>query len=57
MKKTVYAMAAILLSLGFAACSEDDERRAQEEIQKITDKHIAEVDKQFAQKETDLMAI
>ena len=39
------------------ACSEDDERRAQEEIQKITDKHIAEVDKQFAQKETDLMAI
>lgn len=39
------------------ACSEDDERRAQEEIQKITDKHIAEVDKQFTQKETDLMAI
>ena len=38
-------------------CSEDDERRAQDDIQKLTDKHIAEVDKQFAQKETELMAI
>ncbi len=39
------------------ACSEDDERRAQDEIQKLTDKHVAEVDKQFAQKEAELMAI
>ena len=38
-------------------CSEDEERRAQDEIQKWTDKYIAEVDKQFAQKEADLMAI
>ena len=38
-------------------CSEDEERRAQDDIQKLTDKNIAEVDKQFAQKETDLMAI
>ena len=38
-------------------CSEDEERRAQDEIQKLTDKYIAEVDKQFAQKETDLMVI
>ena len=38
-------------------CSEDEERRAQDEIQKLTDKYIAEVDKQFAQKETDLMAV
>jgi len=38
-------------------CSEDDERRAQEHIQKLTDKYVAEVDKQFAQKETELMAI
>lgn len=38
-------------------CSEDDERRAQDEIQKLTDKNIAEVDKQFAQKEAELMAI
>lgn len=38
-------------------CSEDEERRAQDEIQKLTDKYIAEVDKQFAQKEADLMAI
>ena len=39
------------------ACSEDDERRAQDEIKKLTDKHIADVDKQFAQKEAELMAV
>ena len=38
-------------------CSEDEERRAQDDIQKLTDKYVAEVDKQFAQKETELMAI
>ena len=37
--------------------SEDDERRAHDEIQKLTDKYVAEVDKLFAQKETELMAI
>ena len=39
------------------ACSEDEERRAQEEIQKLTDKYVAEVDKQYTQKEAELMAI
>lgn len=39
------------------ACSEDEERRAQDDIQKLTDKYVAEVDKQFAQKEIELMAI
>ena len=39
------------------AISEDDDRRAQDDIQKITDKFIAEVDKALAAKETDLMAI
>lgn len=38
-------------------CSEDEERRAQDDVQKLTDKYIAEVDKQFTQKETELMAI
>lgn len=37
--------------------SEDDERRAQDEIQKLTDKYIAEVDKVLQAKEADLMAI
>ncbi len=36
---------------------EDDERRAADEVQTITDKHIAEVDKTLAQKESDLMEI
>ncbi|HSX50232.1 MAG TPA: ribosome recycling factor [Cellvibrio sp.] len=39
------------------AISEDDDRRAQDEIQKITDKYIAEVDKALAAKEVDLMAV
>ena len=37
--------------------SEDDERRAGERIQKITDKYIAEIDKILSDKETDLMEI
>src|SRR5258706_162908 len=36
--------------------SEDEERRAQEEIQKLTDKHIADIDKMIAAKEAELMA-
>ena len=37
--------------------SEDDERRAQEEIQKLTDKNITQVDKVLADKEAELMEI
>jgi ribosome recycling factor len=37
--------------------SEDDERRATEVIQKLTDKYIAEVDVLLANKEKDLMEI
>lgn len=37
--------------------SEDEERKGQDEIQKITDKFIAEVDKALAAKEVDLMAV
>ena len=37
--------------------SEDEERRAQDEIQKITDKYVAEVDQALAGKEKDLMEI
>ncbi len=36
--------------------SEDDERRSTDEIQKLTDRMIAEVDKIVASKEQDLMA-
>ncbi|HZV99022.1 MAG TPA: ribosome recycling factor [Methylophilaceae bacterium] len=37
--------------------SEDDERRAQDEIQKLTDKYVAEVDKMLQVKEAELMAV
>jgi ribosome recycling factor len=37
--------------------SEDDERHAQTDVQKLTDRYIADVDKQLATKETDLMAV
>ena len=39
------------------AISEDDERRAQDEIQKLTDRFIVEIDKMLAAKEAELMAI
>jgi len=38
-------------------CSEDDERRAQDEIQKLTDKFVAEVDKQVVDKEKEVMTV
>ncbi len=37
--------------------SEDDERRAQDEVQKLTDRCIAEIDKLLAQKEAEIMAV
>lgn len=37
--------------------SEDDERREQDEIQKETDKAVAEVDRMLQVKEADLMAV
>ena len=36
---------------------EDDEHRAHEEIQAITDKHVADIDKILAEKESELMEI
>ena len=37
--------------------SEDDERRAADDIQKITDKYVAEVDKRHAEKVAELMKV
>ncbi|EKU51434.1 ribosome-recycling factor [Acinetobacter gyllenbergii] len=37
--------------------SEDDDRRASDDIQKITDKYVAEVDKRLAAKEAELMKV
>ena len=37
--------------------SEDDERRAQDDVQKMTDKAVIEVDRLLAAKEVDLMAV
>jgi ribosome recycling factor len=37
--------------------SENDERRATDDVQKLTDRHIAEIDKLLVQKEAELMAV
>ncbi|MCB1669084.1 MAG: ribosome recycling factor [Porticoccaceae bacterium] len=37
--------------------TEDDERRAQDDVQKITDRYIAKIDEALAVKEKDLMEI
>jgi ribosome recycling factor len=39
------------------ACSEDEERRAQDDVQKLTDRFVAEVDKMIAEKEKELMTV
>lgn len=39
------------------ACSEDEERRAQDDVQKLTDKFVAEVDKLIAEKEKELLTV
>ncbi len=39
------------------ACSEDDERRAQDEVQKLTDKFVLEVDKLVAEKEKEVLTV
>ncbi|HXZ55561.1 MAG TPA: ribosome recycling factor [Burkholderiales bacterium] len=39
------------------AVSEDQERRTQDEVQKLTDKHIADIDKMIAAKEAELIAV
>ena len=38
-------------------CSEDEERRAHDDLQKLTDRFIAEIDKMLQAKEADLMAV
>jgi len=37
--------------------SENDERKTHDEVQKATDRHVAEIDKLLAQKEAELMAV
>ena len=39
------------------ACSEDDERRASDEIQKLTDKFVIDVDKMVAEKEKEVLTV
>lgn len=38
-------------------CSEDEERRAQDEVQKLTDKFVVEIDKLVAEKEKDVLTV
>ncbi len=39
------------------ACSEDEERRSQDDVQKLTDKFVAEVDKLITEKEKELLTV
>jgi ribosome recycling factor len=39
------------------AISEDDERRGVDDVQKLTDKYIAEIDKHLAEKEKELLTV
>jgi ribosome recycling factor len=37
--------------------SENDERRAQDDVQKLTDRHIADIDRMLAEKEKELLSV
>ncbi len=39
------------------ACSEDEERRAQDDIQKLTDKYVKQIDGLLAEKEKEVMTV
>jgi ribosome recycling factor len=39
------------------ACSEDDERRAQDDVQKLTDKFVADIEKLITEKEKELLTV
>ena len=39
------------------AISEDEERRVQDEVQKLTDRHVVEIDRMLADKEKEIMTI
>ena len=50
-------MAAIKEMLKAKKVSQDDERRAEADVQKLTDKHIAEIDQVLAAKEKEIMQV
>ena len=51
------ANAAIERAVKEDSLPEDDERRAQSEVQKLTDKYVAEIDEAFKKKEAEVMEI
>ena len=51
------AMTHVKLLLKESEISEDDDKRAEKEIQALTDKSIADIDKLVAEKEKDLMSV
>ena len=51
------AIATLKDALKAKTIAEDEERKAQDDIQKLTDRYVGEVDKQLAEKEKELMQI
>jgi len=51
------AMTSLKEGLKKSEISENDERRALDEVQKMTDKHVAEIDRLLAEKEKELLAV
>lgn len=51
------ALAEVKEALKEKLISEDEERRAQEQVQKLTDKHVKDIDKLLEEKEADLLSM
>ena len=54
---STYANDAIKKLVKEKLASEDDQKRAEGEIQKVTDRHITEIDRLVAAKEAEIMAV
>lgn len=51
------AMAALKELLKEKALAEDEERKGQEDVQKLTDAHVRKIDEQLSAKEQEIMAV
>ncbi|MGH8232015.1 MAG: ribosome recycling factor [Steroidobacteraceae bacterium] len=51
------ALAEVKEALKKKSLSQDDERRGQEDIQKLTDRHVAEIDQLLAAKEKEILQV
>src|SRR5256885_5383789 len=56
-RSTLFPYTTLFRSVKDKEASEDDQKRCEADVQKMTDKHITEIDALVAAKEQDIMAV